>query len=392
MQPSLRNWMTPSVPACRGAETYSGFSGALLGFVVGLAFLVAHPALSSDPDRGEADVAALVERLGELSADADFARPEGPWTLSLPGDHGAHPDARTEAWVIAAHLEDAAGRATGLWFALSRLGLEAEASQGGASPWDMRALHLAELGIARAGDPAAQAEERLARGSGVAGHDAEAREVWVDHWSLTYGGGPTEESLTLAATSGGLPVFLSLVPAKPARSLEEEGAAPLRGFVFTRMSVTGWIGQGESRTAVTGTAWLDRGWGELPLPGGPLAYDRVQVHLDDGSDVSVVRTRRRDGRGAPSFDGLIVDAAGLAVGVPEDRISMRPLAESATDLSEDWEIVADDLTLRLEPLAAVDMGAPGLGGRTHLVGVEGLRGGKPVSGHGTLQVSGGGVP
>jgi predicted secreted hydrolase len=39
--------------------------------------------------------------------------------------------------------------------------------------------------------------------------------------------------------------------------------------------------------ALTGTAWLDRLWGDVPLPGGPVLRDRLVLHLSDGTDLSL---------------------------------------------------------------------------------------------------------
>jgi predicted secreted hydrolase len=343
--------------------------------------------MSSEVDPGPVATADLLGRLAEISADAAFERLEGPWTLSLPDDHGAHPEARTEAWVIVVHLKDETGGAIGLWFSLSRFGLR-EKGDSLSTPWDIRALHRAELGLAGEGEIAGRSEQRLARGSGVAGHDAAAREVWIDHWTLDWGDASTGGGLTLSASLGDLPLDLALTPLKPAWQVDGDGATPVRGFVVSRMAVSGSLGAGDARRQVAGTAWLDRGWGELPLPGGPLAYDRLQLHLDDGTDVSVVRTRRRDGRGSATVDGVVIDAAGTVTAIPEGGIDLQPSGSGSSGSAARWEMTAQDLSLGLELLGGASMGAPGPGASTWLVRVEGSRGAVQVAGLGTLQLSG----
>jgi len=172
---------------------------------------------------------------------------------------------------------------------------------------------------------------------------------------------------------------LALTPLKPPVAPGEATEGPARGFAISRLEVTGRVGPAE--TEVSGAAWLDRLWGDLPAPGGPLVYDRMIVHLDDGSDLSLLRTRRRDGRGSATIDGVLVDADGEATALGEDTA----LADG--DEPGVWRLGAPGLALRATEL-------PGSGLRDFAVPlrhvglrVEGTRAGAPVSGTGTLLLS-----
>jgi predicted secreted hydrolase len=173
--------------------------------------------------------------LDELIARYDeetFERPSGPWQVSLPDDLGGHPDMRSETWTIAAHLEDESGAPVGMTFSLSRFGLRAQASATDGAQWDIRAVYRAHVTLVRDGEPAALGEERFSRGAGVAGDDRAAREVWLDHWQLTYGAAPDGDGLTLTASVDGLPIELRLTPVKGAQPADGGDAAPLRGFAI----------------------------------------------------------------------------------------------------------------------------------------------------------------
>ncbi len=328
-------------------------------------------------------LAAILEDLPEPADDDGFARPSGPWRVSLPADHGAHPAARAETWTIAAHLRDDAGRPLGLAFSLSRFGLKAGVSDPSDPPWLPHALYRAHVTLEDPTVARALGEERFSRGGGLAGHDPGVPAVWIDHWQLRHGA-EADGALTLEASVNGRPVHLVLTPAKPPRA--SGGAeAPLRGFALPRLAVEGRIGHGEEARAVTGSAWLDRAWGEMPLPGGPLAYDRLILQLDDGTDLSLLRTRRRDGRGNATLDGVIVPSTGEAVALTGDRIALSSADEAAPG---GLRLTGAGLDLRIAPLVEAPAQDFLLPGSTGSVAVSGRRDGAAVTGLGTFLSTG----
>ncbi len=336
--------------------------------------------------------AALLEEVALISEAAAFDSPSGPWTLSLPADHGGHADARAENWVVAAHLEDGTGAPVALHFALSRFGLSADDGDPEADPWALRSLYAARTVLIRDGGTGPLGEDRLSRGGGVAGDDPAAQEVWLDHWRLGHGGGPGGRGFDLAASVEGVPVRLSLTPEKPARALDPEGSAPMRGVLLSRLRVTGEIGTGAEEIPVTGLAWLGHLWGELPLPGGPLAQDRLLLQLDDGTDLSLQRSRRRDGGGGATVDGLILDAAGTPRAVSGDALEMVPTAERQAPgggaYPVAWHVTGRDLDLRVTPLLEAAGEGTAISGRIVPVRAEGTLGNVAVAGPGTLQLDG----
>ncbi|MDF2231718.1 lipocalin-like domain-containing protein [Albimonas sp. CAU 1670] len=337
---------------------------------------------------GAVDVAAFLESLG----DRGFAAPQGPWVLSLPADHGGHDAARMESWAISAHLRDAQGRPAGVQVTLSRVGLRAEA---GASPWTPSALHVAQA--ARTG-PGAEAagEERLSRGSlGVAGHDGAAGEAWLDDWTLSWDpqAGADGGALSLVATVEGAPVRLRLTPEKPALAIDADGRGPARGYAMPRMRVEGEIGAGEARQAVSGLAWLDHLWGALPPPGGPVARDRLILQLDDGTDLSLIRTRRRDGRGSEILDGVLAGPDGARRAIDGRGLSLTPTARwqapgGGRTYALGYRIEGSGLALEVSPVLEDqrrDFAQPVW---TGLVRVRGTNGGVAVEGLGSLATEG----
>jgi predicted secreted hydrolase len=333
--------------------------------------------------------------LSDKFSDEGFDRPMGPWRLELPGDHGGHPNARAETWNLSVHLRDAQGEDIGVQFALQRFGLVSPDAPERESPWELRAIYRAHVTLLDGAEDAAVGEERFQRDvPGVAGHDAALREVWLDNWTIRYGKGDAGDQMSLDAAVGQVELRLLLTPAKAAVALNPNGsAAPFRGYSITRIVADGFIGTGDDRRSVSGLAWLDHAWGDLPLPVGPIVLDRLQLQLDDLVDLSVTRTRRRDGRGTPTLAAYAVGPNGAVEVLAGASLEMETSRTWRSDaigarFPIGWRIRAGELQLKVAPIAndqLHDFVAPLWSG---VVTVEGVSGDRPVSGRGTLLLTG----
>lgn len=313
------------------------------------------------------------------SRQDDFPPLSGAWALTLPQDHLAHPDAWTETWAVAASLQTPDGSPLALQVSFSRLGLKAKPD----GAFDPTAFFRADAILSRPGDQAILAAERFSRGLGAAGHDQTS--IWTDNWSLTLS---DPQSFTLDLPLNDTPISLTLSLNAP-RQQDPDGATPIRGYSSPRAAVTGQIGD----QPVTGTAWFDHFWGEVPLPGGPLAYDRLILHLDDGSALTLLRSRRRDGAGIAALDGALIGPDRQGTSLDDQALDLTPTANWS---SEDgagrypvaWRLAGAGLILDIAPFRD-DQRAPFLapiwsGGVT----VTGTKDGQPVTGTGILQLSG----
>lgn len=351
------------------------------------------PGLQSGPDPTRA--AGGLDWAGMLAGfpDEGFAPLTGAWRLELPGDHGGHPDARTETWTVSAQLQGEGGEDVGIQLALVRVGLVPPDAPPRESPWEPRAVHRGHVTLVDGERDAAVGEERFHRDvPGVAGTDAAGRRVWLDNWSIRYGEGADGDRLRLEATVGGTVLELRLAPAKPAFALNTDGGgAPFRGYAITRMGAEGSIGDGTGRRAVSGLAWLDHLWGDIPLPGGPIALDRLLLQLDDGTDLSVTRTRRRDGGGTATLAGFTVGPRGdveQLAGASLEMGATRAWRRDGAEYPLDWRLAADGLQLTVVPVVddqLHDFVAPIWSG---MVTAEGRLRGRRVSGSGTLLLTG----
>lgn len=329
--------------------------------------------------------------------DEGFERPPSTWKLTLPGDHGNHAASRTENWQLSAHLRTENGERLGVQFSYLRLGLVPPSAAPAHSVWEPRDVYRGHVVFVDTKMARAMGEERFARGMpALAGYDAAAGELRLDDWFLRFGGARDDREMALHATiRDETLVQLTLRPEKPALASELDGAeAPFVGYALTRLAVEGTVDQGSGAETVIGTAWFDHSWGDLPLPGaGPVAWDRLQFQLEDGTDVSVIRSRRTDGRGDPTLNGVVVEADGTVSTFDDETFQMTAIRSWRRDGTEaeypvEWRLEGPDLDVTVAPVTdaqAYDFSTPFWSG---LVTVRGTRGEGPVSGMGTLQLTG----
>ena len=203
------------------------------------------------------------------------------------------------------------------------------------------------------------------------------------------GKGEEEDGIGLKATVGETELALSLTPAKDAVALEQDAGAPFRGYAITRMTAEGFVGVGEERQAVRGLAWFEHLWGDVPLPLGPIVWDRLQLHLDDGTDLSLIRTRRRDGSATATVAGFAVGPDGRLEPLEGASVEMEPTrvwrgGASGLRYPVDWQLSTEELSLEVTPLDDNQLHgfvAPLWSGT---VMANGHRGSAPVSARGTM--------
>ena len=123
-------------------------------------------------------------------------------TVSLPGDHGSHPDSRTEWWYVTGWLETAAGEELG--FQVTFFRTRVDQPEAHPSAFAARQLIIAHAALS---DPALgrlRHDQRIARAShGLAGADEREARAWIGDWVLERKAGAWEtrigaEDFTLA--------------------------------------------------------------------------------------------------------------------------------------------------------------------------------------------------
>ncbi len=328
----------------------------------------------------------------EEAATTEFEPLQGEWTLSLPRDHGAHLEARAETWSVTAHLAASTGEQFDLSLSLARYGIIPPEEGAELSPWTVSAIYAGQFLVFEGSEGTGHTEHRFSRGAGTAGHDPETREIWLDEWTIVYGEGSGGENLRLRASGVNVSIDLFLEPRKPALAAGDDATATTRGFSMPRLAVSGAIQTSSNEFDVSGTALLERLWGDVPVPGGPIAYDRLTLQLSNGADMSVVQTRRISREGAATLDGVLVDEAGRPAYLDDDVLNIEILEKRRVTgggiYPVSWQVRGEDFDLtatastkdaRQEFLVPMWLGP---------VAVEGEMDGAAVQGSGMLVLTG----
>jgi predicted secreted hydrolase len=328
--------------------------------------------------------------------DAGFVRPSGEWALRLPDDHAAHPAQRSELWQISAQVQGPDLEVISVQFSVLRQGVTPPTEAASGNIWDLRDLYRAHVITALQQGAQGQAEERLARGfAGLAGYDSDMQELRLDDWALRFGDDTRANPWQFAATTGDMQVTLEFEGLKPPLPLVAPDA-PFRGYAVPRLGVTGTITTPNGAMPVTGLAWFDHVWGELPLPGAaPVVSDRLLVHLDTGDDLVVITSRRRDGQGSPTVDAVMIGTDGQASQISPQRAELDFLRLWQGEVGiwpVEWQITLDEtLELTVSPVWDAQEYAFATPVWSGLVTVAGVYNGQPVRGTGLLQLAQGGM-
>ncbi|MGH8580226.1 MAG: lipocalin family protein [Gammaproteobacteria bacterium] len=345
------------------------------------------------PERRPPTLSALIQGFDGQG----FAPAHAPWQFRFPRDHGAHPDFRTESWQFAGHFRDAEGEDFAFQLAFFRLALVPATAPMRSSAWGPRGILRGQLTVADFAHRHFHAQERLSREAlGLGG--AEPSRVWVEDWNMeakTLPGGDHQFDLT--ATGDKVGIELNLRSVKPAvtRGADSGSTAAFYAYALSRLSARGVLRIGDRRYAVRGLAWLDRAWGLVPVPDGPVVWDRFLIQLDDGREIVVFRLRRRDGSGKPVVSMALIGQDAKLWSLDQTALSVQPQGywKSPVDSAlypVRWRLALPAQGIRLDvvPLMEgqeVDLSLRYWGGT---VRVDGEVQGQPVVGTGYAELTG----
>jgi len=366
---------------------------------IGLSVLALLWALRA-PERPAPPVASLALSLLDAS-DARFARVEPEAPLAFPADHGPHPEQRTEWWSLHGYLEDASGRAFAFQLTLLRLAL-VPARPERPSRWGTSDVYRGLFALTDVAQQRFHVEEKLSRAAlGLAGAERTPPRIWIDQWTLELAGGTARAPrFRLAARGAESRAQLELDARKAplgagGAPFADLGAGlPFRFYALTRLAARGRIAADNARFSVAGEAWLDRAWGEVPLPLGPVALDRLALRLDDGRELALFELRRRDGSGTPVRTGFVVDPRGQSRVLASDAFELAPSAywtspRGGARYPSAWRLRLPDerLTLEIRALIANQEVVSAVRYWSGAVTARGTAAGRAVQGHGHAELT-----
>jgi predicted secreted hydrolase len=355
--------------------------------------------------RPGAPAAYSADVVGYLSADATtdgFARVTGPREFVLPEDAGPHPAYQTEWWYYTGNLADDDGQRYGFQLTFFRRALAANAAER-PSDWGTNQVYLAHFAVTDAAGGTFHSAERLARGAaGLAGARAAPFRVWTEDWSATQTG-PEPGKVRLVAADGAAAIDLTLTPRKrPAAhgqaGFSRKGPEPGNAsyyYSYSRMGATGTLTSTTGSRRVAGTAWMDHEWSTSALGAGQVGWDWFSLQLDDRRELMLFQIRQADGGIAEESSGSLVDAAGAVTPLDRDAFTIEATGRwrsprTGGEYPSGWRVrvPAAGLDLAVTPLLADQELSTGLRYWEGASRVEGRAGGKPVAGHGYVELTG----
>jgi predicted secreted hydrolase len=225
--------------------------------------------------------------------------------ITLPRDHGAHPDFRTEWWYVTGWLKAPDGRDRG--FQVTFFRTRPPVDQSNPSAFAPKQILFAHAALSDPANGRLLHDQRIARqGFGLAEASTTNTAVTIDGWSLVR----QRDGRFLARIKGrDFNLDLALTPTQAAilqgeAGYSRKGPSPADAshyFSLPHLKVTGTVTQAGQPVPVTGTAWLDREWSSTYLNPRAIGWDWLGLNMADGGALTLFQIR--DARGAKVWAG-----------------------------------------------------------------------------------------
>jgi predicted secreted hydrolase len=266
---------------------------------------------------------------GLLGTSEGFARVEAPWQFSFPRDHGAHSHYQTESWYFTGNLASEQGERFGFQLNFFRVGLKPPEALSRPSPWATKEVYRGHFAITDISQARFQASERFSRAAlELSGASFSPLRVWLENWHIQVLEGESSSSFRLQAATRSMSIDLTLHSLKsPLRSGDDSSKrrSTFYAYQLPRLLAQGRVQIDHHTYPVKGLAWLDHTWGAVPIPTGPVVWDRFLLQLENGLDLLGFRLRRRDGSGIPISSGFLVDRNGKIQPLDRENLTIKVL-------------------------------------------------------------------
>jgi predicted secreted hydrolase len=345
--------------------------------------------------------------LAASSASTPFQPATAGYQYTFPRDHGSHSTYRTEWWYYTGHLQSKNGRSFGFELTFFRRGVPPDEIKTLPSKWSISHLYLAHFAVTDITGKRFHFSEKFSReGLGKAGADESRLRVWIDDWRAEAATDSTG-SHTLVAHDETHALALTLQPAKP---LVTHGAAGIsrKGkdvsqashyYSFTRLVTTGSLTIDGEQFEVTGLTWMDHEFGSAELGTDQVGWDWFSIQLEDDTELMLYRMRRKDGSSDLASSGTAVSPDGRTRHLEVTDFQIESTAtwaspESKATYPSRWKLTFPSLGLVLDvtPLLADQELRTSRSTKVSYwegaVAVTGTKQGKPVKGHGYVELTG----
>lgn len=327
---------------------------------------------------------------------------EAGYRYEFPRDHGSHEDYGIEWWYYTGNLRAQDGRRFGYHLTFFRIGVTRQPLN--PSRWAVRNLYMTHFAISDIDRRQFHSFDRINRaGIGWAGAATDAYRVWNEDWAAGLDG----RDHVLRAGDGAYQLDLRLTATKPevihgVNGISQKGPSASNAshyYSLTRLDTSGRLTVGGETFAVTGQSWMDHEFGTSFLEEAQTGWDWFSIQLDDGRELMLFEIRRGDGRIDSRSSGTLVERDGRTTHIPFGEFALAssdmwrsPASQAAYPTA--WTIDLPRYGLKLTARAAFEnqeLQTAESTGVTYWEGsinVEGTAEGRPLTGHGYLEMTG----
>jgi predicted secreted hydrolase len=277
--------------------------------------------------------------------------------MRFPEDEGAHPAFRTEWWYVTGWLEPE--REAPIGFQITFFRTRPETDDRNPSAFTPRQIFVAHAALSDASHGRLVHDQKIAREAfGLAGAKADRTHVWIDDWALTQDGG----TYRITAPARDFVLDINCTAGQPPLEQGEQGYSrkgpdPRSAsyyYSLPHLRVAGALTRRRTRSAVTGTAWLDHEWSSSYMDPEASGWDWLGINLDDGSALMLFQMRARAG-GKFWAGGAHRSAMGVRRSFAPAEVQMTPIrwwrsARTGTNYPVAWRVQAGGLNIELQPL------------------------------------------
>ncbi|MCG6927556.1 MAG: carotenoid 1,2-hydratase [Acidobacteria bacterium] len=374
----------------------------MTAFAVALAVAAVQSPPGSPRPPARRAVPGISLEMGPSLDPSTFARATVAQDYRLPVDHGPHYAYQTEWWYYTGNLSASDGDRFGFQLTFFRRGLSPGAPAGGPG-LSTNQIYFAHLAVTSVAEGTHAFAERWARGAdGLAGARGDPFAVWLEDWRAE-STRPDGHAVRLVARDGPLRLDLDLESRKPLVRHGERGLSPKSDepgnashyIGYTRLSAQGRLASDGREVAVVGEAWFDHEWSTSALGAGAAGWDWFSVQLDDGGELMYFQIRREDGSVEAVSGGTLVDPDGHTRRLAVSDLSLAVLArwtspETGATYPARWRlrVPGEGLDLLVEPWVDDQELRTSFVYWEGAVRASGTRGGRAVSGHGYVELTG----
>jgi predicted secreted hydrolase len=293
----------------------------------------------------------------------DYRTVAGSCDFAFPGDHGSHPDFRTEWWYYTGNLSTPSGKRYAFQLTFFRTQIAEPGSEKtwpqNPSAWRTKDLFLAHSALSDPETKRFTFDERVARaGAGLAGvtQDNGVTRVFLGNWTTIMESGG--HRLRAPAKEFSLDLFC-----KASKPLTAHGAGgySLKGskpgsascyYSYTRLEAEGSITLHGATVPVRGTAWMDHEFSSAPLEDDLEGWDWFSLQFDDQTELMIYLLRQKTAGNSESSSGTFVKASGEAVRLSKNDFQVEVLEKwksprSGATYPSRWRIRVIPLNLSL---------------------------------------------